>query len=602
MNSRQLLQSILILTYLFGTVACLDKNQQGQSSSPAPQAVAGPVLTSEGGGGTDVGSGGQGAAADWMGIAQEISEKLRLLQNPPVEAKLWRRIKTEVPKLIKETPIQFKDYPLILGAETADRDNPSKARYAKGSTCGKMIVEGAKDTAQERDAINFSANGNQLIKASLPRFGCLQKTSIEIRRLVLHEYLGLMGIQEKSEDGVTHYEITNAILAAFKIIPSMENGLETVLIRSCEEVQSIGDTDANAYVLTPSRVLQLANDIDCAKSETWDDGKGFLPLVLSQHFDGNGYTIRNLHLQMKVKTESRYELSEKYFDPYHGGVFFPHAAGLFLLSCRQCEIANLTIEDSSSASGALLIGKNLGKITNVMVRGSVRSNVPAVAGLAGANDNGTIAFCSAEVSLEGVEDKTRSWNQMVGGLVATNSGIIHHSSARARIRGGKHIGGLVGNNGDGLVSSVNASVDIDANRFMSVGGLVGLNSGTILNGKSTGRIRIANPIFTDEKFLKSHPDMDFRVSVGGLVGDTSEGKEVRDIKKDQLRLYRPYAYEIRDSRTDVSICGSATEGFPREEKHGLWIGKGVGTITLSPGDPNAHKGVTATGHIQKDCK
>ena len=83
----------------------------------------------------------------------------------------------------------------------------------------------------------------------------------------------------------------------------------------------------------------------------------------------------------------------------------------------------------------------------------------------------------------GVVDVTVSGNSCVGGLVGINNGTVSNSYSTGNVTGNSYVGGLVGIN-DGTVSNSYSTGNVTGLDW--VGGLVGVNYGTMSNSYSTG--------------------------------------------------------------------------------------------------------------------
>ena len=102
--------------------------------------------------------------------------------------------------------------------------------------------------------------------------------------------------------------------------------------------------------------------------------------------------------------------------------------------------------------------------------------------LVGQIENGTITGCSAEGG-------SVSGDRLVGGLVGLNSGTVSNSYATGSVSGDDDVGGLVGYN-DGTVSSSYATGSVSGTNFNNdyVGGLLGFNSGTVSSSYAAGSV------------------------------------------------------------------------------------------------------------------
>lgn len=223
----------------------------------------------------------------------------------------------------------------------------------------------------------------------------------------------------------------------------------------------------------------LGNDLDFSEMP-------FIPFGLERYpfkgtFDGNGFTMFNVKYAGFTS---------------HEGVFG-------------------RIEDA--------VIKNI-KVKNLETYGS-----GDVGGLVGSSSNSQISNCSVEGVIEG--------NQNTGGLVGSLSGgSIINSYADVTVKGGTggHIGGLVGMTSSGSEIS-NSYVKGNVTGVTKVGGLVGMNSGTIRESFAEVEVKtqllsnnFGGLVGTNEgKILDSYVvGIVEGAVVGGLVGNNNVGAEI----------------------------------------------------------------------------
>ena len=141
-----------------------------------------------------------------------------------------------------------------------------------------------------------------------------------------------------------------------------------------------------------------------------------------------------------------------------------------------------------------LAGSNNGTVSHSHATGSV-SGYGCVGGLVGSNDFGVISSSYAATNVLG-------GRKYLGGLAGCNNrGTIIASYATGSVSGNTRLGGLVGENSGSVIASYatgGVSGDIE------VGGLAGNNSGSVIAGYATGGVR-------GQKY------------VGGLVGNNYNG-------------------------------------------------------------------------------
>ena len=189
----------------------------------------------------------------------------------------------------------------------------------------------------------------------------------------------------------------------------------------------------------------------------------FIPQTFYGVFDGNGFTISNLHINGSN---------------YLG--FFNTNSG----TISNLGFDNINITTSSDYCGAICGYNHQGNISNcnvsVTIFGSSSSNY--LGGLCGYNRHGNIYNCSVSGSVSGVD--------YLGGLCGSNGGdsIITDSYATGPVTGDDYLGGLCGSNGgDSIITDSYATGSVTGDNYL--GGLCGLNDyGTISNCFATGSV------------------------------------------------------------------------------------------------------------------
>ena len=165
----------------------------------------------------------------------------------------------------------------------------------------------------------------------------------------------------------------------------------------------------------------------------------------------------------------------------------------------NAEIRNLGLFDpyidSEAGQGvATLAGHLRGTVRNCFVEGGRVRGGKDVGGLVG-NNNGSITESYNTAMIDGGE--------YVGGLVGNNSGSINASYNTATIDGDEYVGGLVGSSYSGSITASYNTAMISGNDY--VGGLVGSNS----NGSNITTSYNAGAVTGNEH-------------IGGLVGDNKQ--------------------------------------------------------------------------------
>ncbi|HEX4554404.1 MAG TPA: S8 family serine peptidase [Xanthobacteraceae bacterium] len=155
-----------------------------------------------------------------------------------------------------------------------------------------------------------------------------------------------------------------------------------------------------------------------------------------------------------------------------------------------CASGAVSVGAGASAGG--LVGANTGTLRWVFATGDVTGAAGAggsaqttvLGGLVGQNDSMVShAFATGSVGGVGVG------HLAVGGLVGVNSGTVRRSSANAAVSAGdfSNVGGLVGFN-TGTVAHARAKGDVVAGSDSAAGGLVGDNLGTVWRSRASGAV------------------------------------------------------------------------------------------------------------------
>ncbi|WP_432261143.1 filamentous hemagglutinin N-terminal domain-containing protein [Cupriavidus sp. TMH.W2] len=236
----------------------------------------------------------------------------------------------------------------------------------------------------------------------------------------------------------------------------------------------------------------LAQDLDAA-GMTYAAavvGSGSSPLTGT--FAGLGHTVSNLTINANGNNV---------------GLFGQSSPGAVV---RDIGLVNAVV--SGQINVGLLVGNNLGDITNAYVAGGTASSQHgySVGGIAGNND-GLIrgAYSTADVtggpSAGGLAGSnhgrignayatgsvTGNNTYQVGGLVGYSSGSIDNAYATGTVAapgGSRHVGGLLGIN-VGTVSNAYATGNVIGSAgSYRMGGLVGTNAGSITNTYATGTV------------------------------------------------------------------------------------------------------------------
>ena len=271
---------------------------------------------------------------------------------------------------------------------------------------------------------------------------------------------GKKNILNLESDHEYKYKITCREGENVNIISASTYTRTPLLIEDCDSLMKIGETHQ-----TLMKNYYMSKDIDCS-------GQTFNPIgnTADKSFQGslNGFnhTISNL----TISTTGQ---------PYVAIFGF----------CYSCSITNLKLSNSSVTGDddytALLIGQGSKSfIENVNVSGRVNGN-DVIGGIVGRLESGSIKYCSADITLSGV-------NKKAGGLVGemiVESRIKESFAKGSIIMSGalkRQVGGLCGYCKASSIIDSYAQVNISA--AQRVGGLVGelTTAAYLINAYSVG--------------------------------------------------------------------------------------------------------------------
>ena len=253
----------------------------------------------------------------------------------------------------------------------------------------------------------------------------------------------------------------------------------------------------------------------------WNDGAGWEPISLSRNatFDGNGYTIVNLYINLPNFSYAQYLI----------GLFGSNGGTIRNVVLDGVDVTGGRRGFGFRSGVGGLVGANYGAIGGSTVNGTVTGN-DYVGGLVGFSEHATISGSTARVAVSG--------NDRVGGLVGFNDrySTISDSAASGTVTGNLAVGGLAGSNWasrewNGIISGSTASGAVSGRDY--VGGLVGFNreqgtiSGSTASGAVSGNNRVGGLVgFNDRYSTISNSDASGDMSggsgVGGLVGWNGE--------------------------------------------------------------------------------
>ena len=252
----------------------------------------------------------------------------------------------------------------------------------------------------------------------------------------------------------------------------------------------------------------------------WNDGAGWEPISLSRNatFDGNGYTIVNLYINLPNFSYAQYLI----------GLFGSNGGTIRNVVLDGVDVTGGRRGFGFRSGVGGLVGANYGAIGGSTVNGTVTGN-DYVGGLVGFSEHATISGSTASGTVTG--------NDHVGGLVGQNSsGTISDSAASGAVTGDDYVGGLAGSNWasrewNGIISGSTASGAVSGRDY--VGGLVGFNreqgtiSGSTASGAVSGNNRVGGLVGFNDRYSTisdsaASGDVSGGGGVGGLVGWNGE--------------------------------------------------------------------------------
>jgi len=259
-----------------------------------------------------------------------------------------------------------------------------------------------------------------------------------------------------------------------------------------------GLRDLLGFAWNSTYEFRLAEDIDL-----FGQPDLYIP-YLGSDFDGNGFTISNLHINMPFAM--------------HVGMFGHVIEGT---SVSNVGILEMNVTGYGFVGG--LVGRNRGAIENTYSTGNVSGEHQNIGGLVGDNWYGTVEKSYSIGDVSGAD-------LYVGGLLGRNNyGTISNSYANCEVTGEMHVGGLIGDNWYGTVSKSYANGNVSGN--YEIGGLMGRSRGPVSNSyatsKVTGEMYVGGLVGQNDYSTVTNSYATGNVSgdefLGGLVGNNWDG-------------------------------------------------------------------------------
>lgn len=307
------------------------------------------------------------------------------------------------------------------------------------------------------------------------------------------------------------------------------------IITTCQNLQDIELNLDGKY--------QLANDIDCSGSSSWNSGRGFIPVGASTEFTGtvNGYghNINNLTIN----------------GGGYGGAgtdvfvaLFAQTANAHLLNFKVTNatvIGNESSNDLNGRTAGIAALMNGGIISQVSFNGSISmpacGNPQKIGGLVGSFGDGTIQYSSTSGSISVSGTDCGGLEYTAGGLVGVSyAGTVHNSYSNTDI-----------------TFNAQASATCAQHTCSAIGGLVGaLNENGLI---------IEDAYASGALSVLSAPSEWLTYAVGGLVGSTVHPQldPRSSFVATPITVPAPCAIEVCGDRTRKAsaIIGSSLTSF-----------------------------------------
>jgi filamentous hemagglutinin family protein len=240
------------------------------------------------------------------------------------------------------------------------------------------------------------------------------------------------------------------------------NGENYRVIQTLAQLQAINDDLLGRYV--------LGTDINASATSTWNGGKGFQPIGQGASnfmgvLDGLGHQVSGLY----INRPTEYEVG--------------------LIGSMEATVRNIGVE-RANVTGLDQVGVLAGQIrwgssvSNSYATGSVkgRGNVGGLIGFATPYHSWGGYWCGMCISIDQSYADVNVVGENVGGLIATiDQTYVRNSYAKGDVSGNDYVGGLVGHNFHSAISDSYAVGKVQG-QTANVGGLTGVNNGSLLNG------------------------------------------------------------------------------------------------------------------------
>ena len=377
---------------------------------------------------------------------------------------------------------------------------------------------------------------------------------------------GLIEIETLEDLNAIRYQLDGSGYRAGSTASRISAGCPADRCTGYELVRDLDFLDDASYASTRNEVVWTTESGwqpigTIANSNCGDSGSN----CFSSIFDGNGYSISNLHINRDTINEV--------------GLFSANTGTIRNLGLSAIEVAG-----NSRVGG--LVGRNEGGLTNVyIVGGKVVGQDNVIGLLTGVSVLGSSIINSY---VHGAVTGAR-W---IGGICGINLGSVSKSYAIADVSAQREAGGLVGENRGSISNSYVAGSVAISERERSAGGLVGVlwGSGRISSSYSTAEVKVTFEVQgdNDERYVggligrrqssglvvaDSYWDIDTsdRASSAGGIAQTTEGLKMPTVPGTMINdIYYTWGTSDWDFGTSKeypalkyndSTCGTATP-FP----------------------------------------
>lgn len=409
-----------------------------------------------------------GALSQITDMAQRIRDLVLSSANGIYSSQERASYQSEIDALTQEIKRQideakFNDYKLFYRENSptikTTQAQPISAQSAQDISLWSVSAQSAQVqnvSAQTQYAVQISAYEENNSVNSLETIEALNSEAV-----LEADMLGLdTGTKSRSARGISVQSVSTQNVSTQSTEASSVIGTYSVSKITQEEAEAQGYTcvstaqelkDALVAGDSSCKVMLMA-DIDLDELGLDDTGSNWAAVGTNTTnflgtLDGNGYTIKNLKMNMAKN---------------HQGLFGCVGGDG---AVKNVNIENANIENSASCTG-VLVGTNLGTIENCSVKNSTaKVDNGRVGGLAGQNA-GEIKNSEAQVNIIGD-------TEYIGGLIGLNLGNATSCSSAGNANGNSgQTGGFVGYNG-GDIQNCYSSANTEGDGIL--GGFVGLS-------------------------------------------------------------------------------------------------------------------------------